>query len=192
MNTTLVMDEESADSLGNPGAKLAAMRTKLGYSQEYVAGKLHLRVRLIELLEADEYDNLPETVFIKGYIRAYAKLVDINPEPLMQTFDRLHPSERKFEKALWQSQRETHKAEYAIRWLTGFFAIAVLVAVAVWWYSNKDNERLFPTNMTRADSTTAASSVNKSENEIRLTDLSKMRSLLSPPAQSSTLEQPSE
>lgn len=183
MNTTITTDEIVEHTQGRPGARLAAVRIQQGYSPEYIAGKLHLRVRLIELLEADEYHNMPEPVFIKGYIRAYAKLLSVPAEPLLDTFNEMYKVERKSEKALWQSRRETNKAEHAIRWLTGVFAIVVLAAVAIWWHTNKDNERLFPAVVGHAEN-----SPIKSETEIRLTDLSKMRSLLSSRNHADTLE----
>ncbi len=58
----------------SPGAQLAALREQHGYTAEYVASKLHLRVCMIERLEADDYQDMPEPVFIKGYLRAYAHL----------------------------------------------------------------------------------------------------------------------
>jgi cytoskeleton protein RodZ len=178
------MDEIVEEAQTRPGAKLAAARMQQGYSTEYVAGKLHLRVRIIELLEADEYHNMPEPVFIKGYIRAYAKLLGVAPQPLLDIFNSIYTTtERKSEKALWQSRRETNKAEHAIRWLTGFFAFIVIAAVAIWWYTNKDNESLFPSSISHSET-----SLSKSETEIRLTDLSKMRSLLSSHSQSDTTE----
>lgn len=184
MNTTIIADENIDDIQGKPGAQLAIERVKKGYSAEYVAGKLHLRVRIIELLEADDYHLMPEAVFIKGYLRAYAKLVDLAPEPLLDLFNARHITERKSERTLWQSRRETNRAEHAIRWLTGFFAVAVLAAVVIWWHANQDNERLFPKNVSHVDTSSGVT-----ESEIRLTDLSKMRSLLSSrPQQSDILE----
>lgn len=180
MNTTTITDELVDHKQHKPGAQLAAIRLQKGYTADYVAGKLHLRVRLIELLETDDYHNMPEPVFIKGYLRAYAKLLGVPAEPLLEIFNGLYTVDKKIEKALWQSRRETNHAEHAIRWLTGGFAIIVLAAVAMWWYTNKDNERLFPTSISRSDA-----EPSKSETEIRLTDLSKMRSLLSPQTQSS-------
>ncbi len=159
-----------------PGATLAAIRTQRGYSTAYVAGKLHLRVRLIELLEADDYENMPEPVFIKGYLRAYAKLLDVSAEPLLETFNKIATPERKVER-LWQTKKETYKAEHIIRWLTLVFALGVIIAVAFWWHKNKDIEQLFPQTATITHSEETAEV--KKENEIRLTDLSKMRSLLS-------------
>lgn len=176
MNTTTAMDNntEELNEKNKPGAQLGAIRAHQGYTTEYVAEKLHLRVRIIELLEADDYQSMPEPVFIRGYFRAYAKLLNVHADPLLEMFNNSYTSEKKSEKALWQSRREPNKAEHAIRWVTGIFALIVLSAVAMWWYTNKDNEQLLPSNMSRVDP-----SNNKSESEIRLTDLSKMRSLLS-------------
>lgn len=169
-----------------PGAHLASIRIQKGYSTDYVAGKLHLRVHLIELLEADDYANMPEPVFIRGYFRAYAKLLDVAAEPLIETFNMFCLPEKKIEKALWQSRRETPKGEYAIRWLTAIFAVGVLVAVAIWWHNNKENETILKTSVSRMGG------ADQKSGNIRLTDLSKMRSLLSPTSEYTTLEKKGE
>ncbi len=174
MNTTVILEEKEQHFDETPGAILAAERIQKGYSTEYVAGKLHLRVRIIDLLEAGDYQQMPEPVFIKGYIRAYAKLLDLSSEPLLDSFNRMYSSERKLEKALWQSRRETNKAEHVVRWVTGIFALVVLGAVAMWWQTNKENEKIFPARVSMTET-----NHNQVETEIRLTDLSKMRSLLS-------------
>lgn len=183
MNTIETTDEVEQPSSIKPGAQLAEARIARGYTPEYVAEKLHLRVRVIELLELDNYLSLPEGVFIKGYLRAYAKLLDVPHQPLLDLFNREYHTDRKSEKALWQSRRETHRAEHAVRWLTSIFAIVVLIAVAIWWQANKDNAHMFPANVSQAEPIK-----NQSETEIRLTDLSKMRSLLSSTGQDTELE----
>jgi len=184
MNNTALLDESEQPIQEKPGAQLAAQRMLLDYTPEYVAGKLHLRTRIIELLEADDYHNMPEPVFIKGYLRAYAKLLGMPSDPLLNTFNRLYSGERKQEKALWQSRRESNKAEHVVRWLTTIFGVVVLVAVVMWWQANKENEHIFPMNLKHAEATPA----NQIESEIRLTDLSKMRSLLSSTNQTADTE----
>ena len=183
MSTQVTVVDTEIATQDKPGAQLAFIRIQKGYTIEYVAGKLHLRARIIELLEADDYSNMPESVFIKGYLRAYAKLLDIPFQPLLDLFNCQPSTDRKLERALWQSRRETNKAEHAVRWLTGVFAIIVLAAVAMWWQANKDTEHLFSANVSVADP-----EHNQSETEIRLTDLSKMRSLLSSSGQDTLME----
>ena len=180
MNISLAMDSGDEQLNKKPGAQLATLRLQKGYPLEYVAGKLHLRVRMIELLEADDYEQMPEPVFIRGYIRAYAKLMDVSGDALIAMYDQFYANERPSERALWQSRRTTNRAEHAVRWVTLFFGAAVLIAVAMWWDKSKDDAVLIPDVVNEAKATPV-----QSDNEIRLTDLSKMRSLLSSVNQSS-------
>ncbi len=186
MNTQITAEDVEESMQEKPGAQLAFARLEKNLSVEYVAGKLHLRTRIIELLEADNYQSMPEPVFIKGYLRAYAKLLDIPYQPLLDTFNQHHSIDRKLEKALWQSRRESNKAEHAVRWLTGIFVLVVIIAVGIWWQANKDNEHLFSANVSMNES--EPNEHNQSDTEIRLTDLSKMRSLLSSSGQDVLLE----
>lgn len=174
MNSTTTLDDENVTVVDKPGLVLAEHRMELNYTTEFVAEKLHLRVRVIEMLEDDDYHNMPEPVFVKGYLRAYAKLLGVPHEPLLSSFNKLHGSEKKLEKALWQSKRENNRAERVIRWVTASFAVVVIAAVGMWWFANKENEHIFSANFQ-----SQKPSDNPRENEIRLTDLSKMRSLLS-------------
>lgn len=188
MTTSISLDSTDIYSDDKPGAQLAALRNHKGYTTEYVAGKLHLRVNLIELLEADDYEKMPEPVFIKGYFRGYAKLLDISPDPFIEAFNRCYKEEKKVERALWQSRRQPPKAENTIRWITIFFAIAVLISVATWWSNKEDQVSLHsPVTVSQVEV-----KENPSESEIRLTDLSKMRSLLSSVSQIVPVENTSE
>ena len=167
-NMTDMTDTNEMSLSENPGAQLAAIREQHGYSAEYVASKLHLRVCMIERLEADDYQDMPEPVFIKGYLRAYANLVGVKPAPFLASFNRFHASTKRVqERALWQTRRQTHQV--------GAFAVIVVVAVAWWWSKSKDVETLFSAHTQQVDASLA-----HTESEIRLTDLSNMRTLLTP------------
>lgn len=176
MSTTSILNEEMLIIQEKPGAQLAAQRILRDYSPEYVAGKLHLRVRIIELLEADDYANMPEPVFIKGYLRAYAKLLGVPAEPLLNTFNSLYSDESRSERTLWQSRRQNNRAEYLIRWGTILLSLSVLIAVGMWWESSRGAEHILPEKLEQhalVQPDTAA------QPEVQLADLSKMRSLLS-------------
>ncbi|KTD55816.1 DNA-binding protein [Legionella santicrucis] len=194
MNTITTLDENMLENDKNPGAHLASIREQKGYTIEYVANKLHLRARIIELIENNEFHLLPEPVFVKGYLRAYAKLLGTSPEPYLAIFNKQYLVERKPERALWQqSKRESHKAEHIIRWFTVLFALGVIVAVGIWWQKNRDNQQVFSTNSAApADlSLNQQTPVNKNL-EIKLTDISKMQSLLNPKPEMSPMEKRSD
>lgn len=70
-----------------PGEHLRRIREKKQMSVKDVADSLHLEVRIIEMLEKDNYKSGIPSIFLKGYIRNYAKLMGISPEPLIAVFD---------------------------------------------------------------------------------------------------------
>lgn len=179
MSTAIVMDELTKNDCEKPGSQLQRVREQKGFTQEYIASRLHLRVRVIELLEQDEYTKMPEPVFIKGYFRAYAKLLCLDPEPYLDSFNQHYSVERKTEKTLWQGKKESNKNENLVRMLTVVFTLSVILAGGLWWCKNNDIKSLFSTKNPNSEqlASISANKVVPKESEIRLTDLSKMQSM---------------
>ena len=70
-----------------PGRMLAQLRTERKLSIADVAQRLKYGARQIEALEAEEFDKLPGTTFVRGMVRGYAKLLDTNPQPVLDALD---------------------------------------------------------------------------------------------------------
>lgn len=68
---------------GVPGQVLAKQREAMGWSVEQVADQLKLAVRQVIALEAGDYASLPSPAVTRGFVRAYAKLVKVDPAPLV-------------------------------------------------------------------------------------------------------------
>jgi cytoskeleton protein RodZ len=68
---------------GIPGHTLATQREALGWSVEQVADQLKLAVRQVIALEAGDYASLPSPAVTRGFVRAYAKLMKLDPVPLV-------------------------------------------------------------------------------------------------------------
>ena len=73
----------STDNGGIPGRTLAAQREALGWTVEQVADQLKLAVRQVVAVEAGDYANLPSPAVVRGFVRAYAKVVRLDPVPLV-------------------------------------------------------------------------------------------------------------
>ena len=65
------------------GAELAAAREARGLGLAEVAQQLKFGVRQLEALEADRFDDLPGGTFARGMVRSYARLLKLDPEPLL-------------------------------------------------------------------------------------------------------------
>lgn len=66
-----------------PGARLAAARAAQGLTVAEVAAQLRLAPRQVEALEADDYAALPGPVFVRGFLRNYARLLKLDAASLM-------------------------------------------------------------------------------------------------------------
>lgn len=73
----------SSEALQGIGPKLAAAREAKGLSTAEVAAKLRLGVRQVEALEADAFDRLPGEVFVRGFVRNYARFLELDAEELL-------------------------------------------------------------------------------------------------------------
>ncbi len=72
-------DSLAAAGEAPPTALFAARRAQLGLSLEDVANQLKFSPRLIEALEAGEFDKLPGGTFARGMMRSYARLLKLDP-----------------------------------------------------------------------------------------------------------------
>jgi cytoskeleton protein RodZ len=70
-----------------PGVVLARHRELLGWSVEQVAEQLKIAPRQIVALEADNYAALPGLAVVRGFIRAYAKILKIDATPLVSMIE---------------------------------------------------------------------------------------------------------
>jgi cytoskeleton protein RodZ len=70
-------------SHGVPGRTLAAEREAMGWTVEQVADQLKLAVRQVIALEAGDYAALPGPAVVRGFVRAYAKILKLDAAPLV-------------------------------------------------------------------------------------------------------------
>lgn len=66
-----------------PGQMLAEARVSKNLSVAEVAQQLKLSTGQVEALEADAYDRLPGPVFVRGFVRNYARVLNLDSEALV-------------------------------------------------------------------------------------------------------------
>jgi cytoskeleton protein RodZ len=65
------------------GAELARAREERGLAISDVAQQLKFAPRQLEALEQDKFEQLPGGTFVRGMVRSYARLLKLEPEPLL-------------------------------------------------------------------------------------------------------------
>jgi len=62
----------------SPGEQLRKARQGYRWSVEDVAANLNLTATVVRALESGNHEELPEAIFVRGYLRAYARLMEID------------------------------------------------------------------------------------------------------------------
>ena len=131
--------EEPALESG-PGRRLQEARKAANLTLVDVAAQLHLDTTTIEALEQDDYGKLPAPAFVRGYLRSYARLLDLAPGPVVNAYD-----SRGFEPPALvadistSTQAQGESSDLPWRMMT-YLVIAVVVTLVVLWWRNNMND----------------------------------------------------
>ncbi|UCF91986.1 MAG: DUF4115 domain-containing protein [Desulfobacterales bacterium] len=68
------------------GRYLQAIRLEKKISLEKVAAETRIRVGTLRLIEQEAHDRLPDKVFVKGFLRAYAKAIGADGEEAVRRY----------------------------------------------------------------------------------------------------------
>jgi cytoskeleton protein RodZ len=126
------------------GKSLQHARKQHSYSVEDVADAIHVSPEIIEALESSATEGLPPATFVQGYLRAYARYVDVSVEKVLHDYavavphmgeSELHARSRLPKEA--SSQQPLVKA--LTRLLLVFGIVAVLYAIYS-YYTDKMND----------------------------------------------------
>ncbi|MCG6897167.1 MAG: DUF4115 domain-containing protein [Thiocapsa sp.] len=137
-NQTIATDQDDQNVVefgDSPGRRLRVQRQARGLAVERIASQLHLRPETVEALEQDRFDLLPDPVFVAGYLRNYARLLALDPTPLIAAYqgqaDLRHVA----------AARRTDRPEadgagprLLVRVISLALAAAVIGIVILWWH----------------------------------------------------------
>ena len=68
------------------GARLRRERELLGMSIEEIARATRIPVPSLERVEADRFDDLPGEVFVRGFLRSYAKSIGLDGDEIVAQY----------------------------------------------------------------------------------------------------------
>ncbi|MBH3389544.1 helix-turn-helix domain-containing protein [Pseudomonas putida] len=119
----------------NPGELLRLAREKRDWSQAEVARKLNLTVSSLNHVETGAFDKLPGHTFARGYIRAYAKLMDLDQATLVEAFDRYTGTHAKGSDvhSLGRIEEPVRLSHNILRGVSLLLLVAVVGGGFVWW-----------------------------------------------------------
>ncbi|KGK00667.1 RodZ domain-containing protein [Thalassotalea sp. ND16A] len=141
-----------------PGQLLRDARIAKGMTESEVAEQLNLRLALIESIEQECFDNSTPKTFIRGYLKNYARLVGINTEDILSSYEMLDVAQQNDAEMKSFSQSKRKQAEDNRLMLTIYFIAFILIALTViwWWQDSAKMEPSVVTNAAQQEQSTSA------------------------------------
>lgn len=147
-NQATTPDESNVIELSDsPGRRLRVLRQSRGLEVERIAAQLHLRTAAVEALEQDRYDQLPGAVFVAGYLRNYARLLGVDPAPLIAAYRTAHPSPEPPPPRVGPLPRREIGSGHIVMRILSLAILAGAIGMLVLWLQNRADliADLFPT-----------------------------------------------
>lgn len=133
-------DKETGDnqSQSHPvslGEVLQAARLAKDLTQQDISNNLRYSVKQVNALENGQFDLLPDAMITRGFIRNYAKLLEIDAEPLLASYRQSVSSETDKIIAVRSSMRPVQLTKESQPWLKYILAsILVLLFLLAWLF----------------------------------------------------------
>lgn len=141
MSETQLLDSATSNT-ATPGELLFRQREALGVPLVDAARALNLRPAVIAGLEQDNYDEIPVTAYRRGYLRSYAKYLDMDDRLVLDAYQARHGSADTDRKVTPVSVAKPPSKVGALLFkLVTLLVIVGLIAVTVmWWQSRGGSE----------------------------------------------------
>jgi cytoskeleton protein RodZ len=130
--THTVVDSSSSESPVWPGSQLREAREALNLTHQDVARKLRLDAGLIRAMEDNNRDALPAQTYLVGYLRSYARLLNLPAESIIAAIPlKSQPTSSLLPDNI--DYRPRHRIAARLLRLLLLGIVVVLLLAAGWW-----------------------------------------------------------
>ncbi len=119
-----------------PGYLLQAARIEQGISIDDIARQMNLNARILHLIEEDDYREIQSPIFIRGYLRTYARLVGVDEDNTIKIFGEYYQKDDPDIKAIGNTVPQISSNDIRVKWMTYAVIIGLIALLSVWWMNN--------------------------------------------------------
>jgi cytoskeleton protein RodZ len=133
-------EQVTAPKPGGLGVFLRREREKRGLSHEQIAEMTRLRRHMVVALEDEAWDVLPPPVFVKGFIKSYAKVLGLDQKEVLDLYGEAPPPESETPNLPLEPQRGGKRP------FVFFLAFAVVIGAVLFfvWKQYGTQEKTMP------------------------------------------------
>jgi cytoskeleton protein RodZ len=140
MNETEIVNDKDIIQVNNgPGDQLQAARILQGLSIEDVASRMHLSLAILQAIEENNFNDITAPIFVKGYLRAYSRLVSLNEDEMIQCYLELYSNNDPPINTTSSLRPEISSQNASIKWATYLVIIMLIALLSAWWWNKTQN-----------------------------------------------------
>jgi len=121
-----------------PGRRLKSARENQGHDIPLVAAQLHLTTDMIIALECDDYSQLPAKVFVRGYLRNYARFLKLDEQSILLAYQQLFPLEEENKTlsttGIKSGLRSEISSSHQLMKMATFMVVLALIGLFITWW----------------------------------------------------------
>lgn len=142
------------------GERLKAAREAMHLTEKEAASRLRLNAKIIPMLENENLDQSLPPTFIRGYLRSYARLLNISEAEInaaINTVETPIPEIPRLNNASpLMITQSTQRSQNYLRWMTYVVAAVLATLVCLWWTSHPKDSAVKPVATTEPAATAPA------------------------------------
>jgi cytoskeleton protein RodZ len=125
-----------------PGERLQAARIQQGLSLDDVADRMHLSLRILKAIEDNNFEEITAPIFVKGYLRAYARIVSLNEDEMILQYLDFYSEEDPPISSTSNILPELSIGDARIKWTTYLVILVIGVLLVAWWWNREQNSEV--------------------------------------------------
>jgi len=120
-----------------PGERLQAARIQQGLSLDDVADRMHLSLSILKAIEDNNFEEITAPIFVKGYLRAYARIVSLNEDEMILQYLDFYSEEDPPISSTSNILPELSVGDARIKWTTYLVILVIGVLLVAWWWNSE-------------------------------------------------------
>ncbi len=161
MSETLQLETDQGPPSLGPGDRLQAARISIGLTLEDVASKMRLSAAILSCLEENDFEDITAPIFVKGYLRSYARIVNLDEEEIIQQYSQYYTQNDPPISSTSNTSPEINSGDARVKGTTWLVIIILIGLLSFWWWS-RYQQPAQTVSLDSADSTEIIASSNDS------------------------------
>lgn len=133
---TDISSSNNQDMFETPGQLLRLHREKMGLSAQDVAKRVHLDIKIIESIEEDRSEDLPSSIYVRGYLRSYAKTVNADADKIIELYNNDTPPALPEILPEVKHPTQVSSNDKPVKAFTYLLTLGLVMLLLIWYQSN--------------------------------------------------------